>query len=64
MRAFSGMMIFYLGCDKIIGGIGLNLFASGLTLLLMTVWFNEDVYKRQNLSCAILSSEKQLKPFN
>lgn len=32
---------FYLGCDKIIGGIGLNLFASGLTLLLMTVWFNE-----------------------
>ncbi len=35
------LMIFYLGCDKIIGGIGLNLFASGLTLLLMTVWFNE-----------------------
>ncbi|WP_072524172.1 ABC transporter permease [Clostridium sp. Marseille-P3244] len=35
------LMVFRLDCDKIIGGIGLNLFASGLTLLLMTVWFNE-----------------------
>jgi simple sugar transport system permease protein len=34
-------MVFKLGCNLFIGGIGFNLFASGLTLLLMNVWFNE-----------------------
>ena len=34
-------VVFKLGCHLIIGGIGFNLFAAGLNLLLMNVWFNE-----------------------